>query len=245
MLSYIKLFLISIYIIVVSVFALLFAIIDKSHHIYFKLSKLFSWGVLFLGGVKLNITGLENLEKGKPYIFVSNHSSQFDIPTLQFACPLETSIVFKKELGKVPLFGWQMKLGPYIMIDRDNRESAARSIEIAKKVMSEKGRSILLFAEGSRSRTGEVQPFKRGAFYLAVRAGFPIVPVSISGAEKILPKGKFIIKGGIINVHFDNPIATDNIQTRKDELELMEKVREIVIAHRNTENNPDKINNVS
>ncbi|MDR3627370.1 MAG: lysophospholipid acyltransferase family protein [Ignavibacteriaceae bacterium] len=235
MLSYIKLFLIIIHTIIHSVLALLFAVLDRSYHLYFKLSKSFSWGVLFLGGVKLKITGMENIEKGKPYIFVSNHSSQFDIPTLQLAFPNETSIVYKKELGKIPLFGWQMKLGPYVMIDRDNRESAARSIENARKIMAEKGRSILLFAEGTRSKTGEVQPFKRGAFYLAVKAGYPIVPVSISGAEKILPKGKFAIKGGTITVHFDKPITTDNIQTKKDELELMERVRQIIIAHRNTE----------
>jgi 1-acyl-sn-glycerol-3-phosphate acyltransferase len=218
------------------VLALLFAIIDRSYHLYFKLSKTFSWGVLFLSGVRLHITGLENLKKDMPYIFVSNHSSQFDIPTLQFALPQETCIVYKKELGKIPLFGWQMKLGPYIMIDRDNRESAAKSIKIAKKIMSEKGRSILLFAEGTRSKTGEVQPFKRGAFYLASKVGFPIVPVSISGAENILPKGKFNIKGGIINVHFDQPITSGNIQTKKDELELMEKVRNIIIEHRSIEN---------
>ncbi len=236
MLSYIKFFLIIIHTVIHSVLALLFALIDRSYHLYFKLSKTFSWGVLFLSGVRLHITGLENLNKDMPYIFVSNHSSQFDIPTLQFTLPQETCIVYKKELGKIPLFGWQMKLGPYIMIDRDNRESAARSIEIAKKIMSEKGRSILLFAEGTRSKTGEVQPFKRGAFYLASKVGFPIVPVSISGAENILPKGRFNIKGGVINVHFEKPITTGNIQTKKDELELMEKVRNIIIEHRGIEN---------
>jgi len=235
-LSYIKFFLIIIHTVIHSVLALLFALIDRSYHLYFKLSKTFSWGVLFLSGVRLHITGLENLNKDMPYIFVSNHSSQFDIPTLQFTLPQETCIVYKKELGKIPLFGWQMKLGPYIMIDRDNRESAARSIEIAKKIMSEKGRSILLFAEGTRSKTGEVQPFKRGAFYLASKVGFPIVPVSISGAENILPKGRFNIKGGVINVHFEKPITTGNIQTKKDELELMEKVRNIIIEHRGIEN---------
>ena len=236
MLSYIKFFLIIIHTVIHSVLALLFALIDRSYHLYFKLSKTFSWGVLFLSGVRLHITGLENLNRDMPYIFVSNHSSQFDIPTLQFALPQETCIVYKKELGKIPLFGWQMKLGPYIMIDRDNRESAARSIEIAKKIMSEKGRSILLFAEGTRSKTGEVQPFKRGAFYLASKVGFPIVPVSISGAENILPKGRFNIKGGVINVHFEKAITTGNIQTKKDELELMEKVRNIIIEHRGIEN---------
>ncbi len=230
--SYFKLFLIIIYTIVNSILALLAALIDRSFYLYFKISKLFSWGILFLGGVKLKITGLENLDKNKAYIFVSNHSSQFDIPTLQFAIQQKTSIVYKKELGRIPLFGWQMRLGPYIMIDRENVESAVKSIELAKKVMSEKNISILLFAEGTRSKTGEVQPFKRGAFYLASRVGFPIVPVSISGAEKILPKGKFMIKGGTINVHFEKPILTDNIKNRKDEIDLMEKVREIIIAHR-------------
>ena len=232
MLSYIKLILIILHSVIHSFLALIFAVLDRSHHLYFKLSKTFSWGVLFLSGVRLHITGLENLQNNMPYIFVSNHSSQFDIPTLQFALPHETCIVYKKELGKIPLFGWQMRLGPYIMIDRENRESAARSIEIAKKVMSEKRRSILLFAEGTRSKTGEVQPFKRGAFYLAAKVGFPIVPVSISGAEKILPKGKFNIKGGVINVHFEKPVTAGNILSKKDELELMEKVRNIIIEHR-------------
>lgn len=232
MLSYIKLILIILYTTVNSVFALLAGLLDGSHYLYSKVAKTFSWGILFIGGVKLNITGLENIDKKKAYIFVSNHSSQFDIPTVQLAIPQFASIVYKKELAKIPLFGWQLKFGPYIMVDRKKAESAAKSIEAAKKLMTNKNISILLFAEGTRSKTGEVQPFKRGAFYLASRVGFPIVPVSISGAEKILPKGKFMIKGGTINVHFEKPISTDDIKNRKDELDLMEKVREIIIAHR-------------
>ncbi len=198
---------------------------------YFKLSRFFSGGILYFGGVRLEISGLENLDKNAAYIFVSNHSSQFDIPTLQFAVPMKTTIVYKKELNKIPLFGWQMMTGPYIAVDRKNIESAAKSIETAKKYMAEKKWSILLFAEGTRSKNGEVQPFKRGAFYLASRAGFPIVPVSISGAQKILPKGKFKIKSGTVQVHFDKPIITGNISSRKDELDLMAKVREIVIRN--------------
>jgi len=229
--TYLKLLLIIIHTIIISILVLISSIIDRSQYLYFKLAKVFSGGVLFLGGVKLKITGLENIERDKAYIFVSNHSSQFDIPTLQHAIPLKTSIVYKKELNKIPLFGWQMMLGPYIAVDRKKAESASKSIETAKIFMSEKGRSILLFAEGTRSKNGEVQPFKRGAFYLASRAGFPIIPVSISGAQRILPKGKFKIKSGTIQVHFDRPIYTGDITTRKDELDLMEKVREIVIQN--------------
>ena len=231
MLSYLKLFLIIVYSIILSILALISALIDRTFSTYFILSRIFSKGILLIGGVRLKVTGLENLNEKAAYVFVSNHSSQFDIPALQYSVPNKFSIVYKKELGKIPLFGWQMKLGPYIMIDRQNVESALTSIEKAKKMMSEKGVSVLLFAEGTRSRTGEVQPFKRGAFYLASRVGFPIIPVSLSGTEKILPKGKFRIKSGTINIHFDKPILTENINNRKDELELMEKVRDIIIQN--------------
>jgi len=88
-----------------------------------------------------------------------------------------------------------------------------------------------VYPEGTRSKTGEVQSFKRGAFYLAAKVGFPIIPVSISGASEILPKGKFKIKSGTIYVHFDKPISTENVSSRKDELELMEKVRDIIISN--------------
>jgi len=210
---------------------MLFSIIDRSFYLYYKLSKIWSKGILLISGIKLSITGLENFDHKSIYVFVSNHSSQFDIPSLQYSIPVPISIVFKKELSRIPLFGWQLKMGPYIMIDRANVEDALKSIEEAKKRMIGKKLSPLLFAEGTRSRTGEVQPFKRGAFYLASKVGFPIIPVSVGGASKILPKGKFKIKSGTIYVHFGRPIPTENISNRKDEVQLMEKVRGIVIQN--------------
>lgn len=231
MLTYFKLFLIIVHTFICSIFALLFSLIDRSFYLYFKLSKIFSKGILLISGIRLNISGLENFDSKKVYVFVSNHSSQFDIPTLQSAVPNKNSIIFKKELGKIPLFGWQLRTGPYIMIDRSNAESALRSIEQAKKRMTKLGLSPIVFAEGTRSETGEVQQFKRGAFYLAAKVGYPIIPVSISGASKILPKGKLKINSGTIFIHFDKPILTENIKTRQDELELMQKVRDIVIKN--------------
>ena len=230
MLSYIKIFFIIIHATICSIFALLFSL-DRSFFLYYKLSKVFSKGIFLISGIKLSISGLENFDHKKIYVFVSNHSSQYDIPSLQYSIPIPISIVFKKELSKIPFFGWQLRTGPYVMIDRTNTESALKSIEKAKKRMIEKGLSPLVFAEGTRSKTGEVQTFKRGAFYLASKVGFPIVPVSVSGASKILPKGKFKIKSGTIYVHFDKPITTENVVNRRDELELMAKVRDIVISN--------------
>lgn len=229
--TYIRIFFIVLFTLVCSVFAILFALFDKTYNSYFWLSKIFSGGVLWISGIKLKVTGLENLKKNGTYIVVSNHSSQFDIPAMQLAIPVRMSIVFKKELAKIPFFGWQLYLGPYVMINRKKAEDAVKSIERAKYLMKEKNVSILLFAEGTRSKNGEIQPFKRGAFYLASRVGYPVVPVSISGAQKILPKGSLRIKPGTLFIHFDKPIDTAGVETRQDEINLMQNVRDIVVKN--------------
>ncbi len=150
---------------------------------------------------------------------------------MQKSVPNRMSIVFKKELAKIPLFGWQLYLGPYVMIDRSNVDKALKSIDEAKKLMKEKNVSILVFAEGTRSKTGEIQEFKRGAFRMASAVGYPIIPVTISGSNKIMPKGTFKLKSGIIKVHYDKPISTENIKTRQDEINLMNQVREVVLKN--------------
>ncbi|NWF88578.1 MAG: 1-acyl-sn-glycerol-3-phosphate acyltransferase [Ignavibacteriaceae bacterium] len=231
MLSLIKIFLIAVWTFICSIFAIIFIVFDRSFKLYFGLSPVYSGGILKISQVKVQKSGMENFEHDKPYIFVSNHSSQFDIPVLQYSIPNKMGMIFKKELAKIPFFGWQLKWGPYVMIDRKDFESALKSIEEAKEKISKIGMSVVVFAEGTRSKTGEVQPFKRGAFYLASRSGYPIVPVSISHSNKIMPKGGFKIKGGQIKVHFDKPIPTNHLTNKKDELELMDKVRSIIIKN--------------
>jgi 1-acyl-sn-glycerol-3-phosphate acyltransferase len=228
-LTYIKLFLLLIHTIICSVFALLFGLVDKSHKLYFILTKVFSAPVLAISGIKVEITGKENVKPKTPYVFVSNHRSLFDIPVLQRYVPNDFSFVFKKEIARVPLFGWQMQLGPHIIIDRQNPAKAMKSIENAKKMLVQKKISVLLFPEGTRSKTGEMLPFKRGAFHLATQVGFPIIPVTISGTENLFQKKPFRINFGNVRLHFDEPISSCNITTRKEELELMERVRQIIM----------------
>lgn len=231
MITLIKLILITLYTGFCSIFALIFILIDRSFNLYFWLSRFFSGGILWLSGIKLEISGLENFDHSKTYVYVSNHSSQYDIMAMQKSVPNRMSIVFKKELAKIPLFGWQLYLGPYVMIDRSNVDKALKSIDEAKKLMKEKNVSILVFAEGTRSKTGEIQEFKRGAFRMASAVGYPIIPVTISGSNKIMPKGTFKLKSGIIKVHYDKPISTENIKTRQDEINLMNQVREVVLKN--------------
>jgi len=231
MITYLKLFGVGLLLLLCSIAALISAFLDPTRKTYFLISRILSNGGLFLSGIKLTTSGLENFDRSKPYVYVSNHSSMFDILAMQASFPDNAVMIFKKELAKIPFFGWALVAGPYIVIDRKKADKAMESLDRAKKTISEKGISVLVFAEGTRSKTGEVQPFKRGAFYLASRVGFPIIPVSISGASSIMPKGKLRINSGTIHVHYDKPINTENMG-RNDEKELMEKVRQIIIANK-------------
>jgi len=231
LISYLKVLFVAVYLISCSLVALIFAYIDRSFTLFLKLNKILSTGVLKITGVNLQITGLENIDKNTTYVYVSNHSSQFDIAALQYSIPQKFSMFYKKELSNIPIFGWALWAGPYISIDRKSAEKARRSLEYAKLLMDKKHISVLLFVEGTRSKTGEIQPFKRGAFHLAATSGHPIIPVTISGSEKIMSKGKFKIKGGTIKIHFDKPVNTENVKTRSEQIELMENVRNIIIKN--------------
>ena len=231
MITAIKLFLIGLHTFLCSIFAMIFALTDRSHTLYFKLSKYFSGGVLWLSGIKLEVTGLDNFDKNKTYVFVSNHSSQYDIVVLQKTIPNRMAMIFKKELAKIPFFGWQLAMGPYVMIDRENYEKALKSIDEAKQKMEKQNISIVVFAEGTRSKTGEIQPFKRGAFRLATQVGYPIIPTTVIGSNKIMPKGTYRLRRGTIKVHFDKPILSEGNVTRQQEIDLMNRVREIIVQN--------------
>ena len=135
MITAVKLFLIVVHAFICSILAMIATLIDRSHTLYFKLSKIFSGGILWISRIKLEVTGLENIDKDKTYVFVSNHASQFDIVTLQKVIPNRMAMIFKKELAKIPIFGWQLSMGPYVMVDRENYEKALKSIDEAKEKM--------------------------------------------------------------------------------------------------------------
>lgn len=227
----IRLFLISLYTFLLSLVAFVL-LLDRTYTTYFILSRIYGGGVLIISGMKLTVSGKENVDKSKAYVYVANHSSMYDIPALQKSVPTNLRMVFKKEIAKIPFFGWQLAAGPYIVVDRNNPTKAMQSIEEAKNAMIEYKDSILLFAEGTRSETGEVQEFKRGAFNLAVKVQHEIIPVSICNTQKIMPKGSFNIRPGTIHVHYDKPIPVEGTLIKKDELELMAKVRKIIIENK-------------
>jgi 1-acyl-sn-glycerol-3-phosphate acyltransferase len=196
--------------------------------------KLFRWYpltwskiILWTFGIRLTVTGIEHLESGKPYIFISNHASMFDIPTVIVALNGNVNLIFKKELTHVPIWGWALRYGPFIMINRSNTRDAIQSIERAAKSISD-GHSVILFAEGTRTKDGKLQPFKRGAFSLAVKAEVPIVPVTINNTFRILPKGSLKVKPSGISVILEKPISCNGRNGKISEIELMEQVHNAI-----------------
>jgi len=164
--------------------------------------------VLRVAGVRLRVEGIEHAAVGQPRIYVSNHQSWFDVFALAAGLPGHYRFVAKKELGRIPIFGRAWQAAGHISVDRGDRESARRSLEEAGKLIRSDRSGVILFVEGTRSRTGELQPFKKGAFMLALHTGVDIVPVAVCGSRRVLPKGGWIVRPGTITVRIGESIRT-------------------------------------
>lgn len=185
--------------------------------------------VLFACGVRVTVRGLDKVAFDRSYVYVSNHASMFDIPAILASIPDQIRIVYKKELEVIPVFGWGLKWGSYIGIDRGFSAEARRNLDEAiRKIRS--GASLLLYAEGTRTEDGQLQPFKRGAFNIAVRAGIPVVPLTINGTFSILPKGSMIIRPHPVELILESPIPVEG-EGKTAEMLLMERVHESIERH--------------
>ncbi len=178
---------------------------DRHTRMMHNICVLWAKAVVAISGVRVTVKGLENVPKGQPVLFLSNHQGAFDIPALQSVLPVQFRWVAKKSLFKVPFVGWSMRLAGYISIDRENPAEAMKSMEEAS-VKMDQGSSVIIFPEGTRSESGSLLPFKRGAFMLARKCGRPIVPVAINGTGGILKKGGFIVNPVKVTVEIGKPI---------------------------------------
>lgn len=213
------------------VLAILLIPFNRGGRTFHWLARTYSKTVLWVSGVKVESVGTENIGKNQSYIYVSNHASGFDIPAVIAGIPDQIRIVYKKELEKIPFFGWGLKYGKtYIAIDRQKGTEAARSLdEAAEKIRT--GASVLLFAEGTRTLDGKLQPFKRGAFNLAVKAGVSVIPLTINGSYKILPKKKYRLVPGTVTLVIGKPIEVNKGGGKEEELNLMSEVHKIISKH--------------
>ena len=180
--------------------------------------------------IRVSVEGIENIAHDRVQIFASNHSSHFDIFIVNKVLPVKFGWVAKAILFKVPFMGWHMKLNGYISIDRGHREKAIKSMDAAAEKVRN-GSRIMIFPEGTRSRTRELLPFKKGLFHLCVRTGVPIVPIYIDGAYGILKPGSPFIHPSSVTVRIGPEIPTAGHSAEKLDLIMNELRGRIVGLH--------------
>ena len=159
---------------------------------------------------------------------MSNHQSAFDIAAIGATLPLSWRFVAKRELTWIPFFGWGLVAAGHVLIDRRDHERSVRSLRrAAERVRS--GVSVIVFPEGTRSATGELGPFKSGGFHLAIEAGVPILPATVSGSRRITPPKSLRVESGPILVRYGKPIPTEGLAT-DDREQLKQEVRQAILA---------------
>jgi 1-acyl-sn-glycerol-3-phosphate acyltransferase len=180
-----------------------------------------------VAGIRIRVEGRENVPAGRACIFMANHVSNLDPPALIARIPGRTSGFAKRSVFKLPVFGYCLKLGEFIPVDRTgSRASAQESVAAAARLL-DKGLHITTFVEGTRSWDGRLLPFKKGPFYLAMQTGAPCIPVSIHGTETLMARGSFGIRPGTAHIVFHEPVFPANFANRED---LMKAVRAAIAS---------------
>lgn len=190
-----------------------------------------NWGArnwLRLQGVKVNVSGREHLDPDQPYVFVANHQSYLDAAPLFAFTGRRMGMVAKKELLKAPILGYGMGFVNVIAIDRSNRDRAVESLKIATERLRS-GVSFGVCPEGTRARQGEMAPFKKGAFHMAVQAGVPIVPIALKNADMLMGRGTGEAWPGTIEMVMMPPVETSWVKSDQDLDLLVQKVQAMIM----------------
>jgi 1-acyl-sn-glycerol-3-phosphate acyltransferase len=179
---------------------------------------------LGLSGIRYRVRGREHIPKDRAVVFCSNHESNVDPPVLFQALHKRLHVLFKAELTKLPILGAVMVAGGFVPVERDRREASLASIDRAAASIRS-GNSFLIFPEGTRSRTSELLPFKKGGFIMAIKAQAPIVPVAVSGGRSAMQKGSWFVRPVMVDVRIGEPVETSGFAL-DDRDALIEIVRE-------------------
>ena len=225
---------IALYLVVVGTPVLTYCRITRQPELGLYLTWILDRIVLYFNGIRIVVEGMEKIPKGQGCIFIANHRSLLDTLVTYRVLPGDKRFLAKKELFSIPLMSFAMRTMGMIEVDRTNHEAATRSIARAASELSG-GRSIIMFPEGTRSRTQDMLPFKKGAFVLAIQAQVPIVPMTMIGTDRLLEPDTPWLYPGVIRVLVHDPIHTAGL-TVDERGGLLERARNVIekswIEHR-------------
>jgi 1-acyl-sn-glycerol-3-phosphate acyltransferase len=215
--------------VILGTIAILLSLFDSSGNVPHRVARLWGKIQLRITGTRVLIQGLENIDSQKSFILVSNHQSTFDIFALLGYLPMQFRWTAKAELFRTPFMGWAMSRIGYIPIERDSPKKAYRSMLRAAEVVR-RGTSIIIFPEGTRSPDGNLQPFKKGVFLIALKSQAPILPITIQGASRIMRKGDWRTYPGQVRIQIDPAIETAGTPAEKEE-QLSRQVRSVLVKN--------------
>ncbi len=191
-------------------------------------ARVWSWLILKTSRIHVSVEGLENVDPHQTVIFCSNHPSAMDIPILSVSLPVQFRFLAKRSLFHVPFLGWHLRRSGHIPVDRGRPREALKGFDQAAKRIKE-GRPVVVFPEGSRSRTTEMLPFKSGTFYLAILSGVPVVPMTLVGSRQVLEPDTYHVRPGKVRVIIHKAIPTAGL-TVHDVNDLSRRVREQIVS---------------
>jgi 1-acyl-sn-glycerol-3-phosphate acyltransferase len=195
------------------VLVLLAALVDRRGRLVHSIGAFWCRIILALSGVSVSVSGVENLPTDRPVVIFSNHQGAFDIPVLQGYLPLQYRWLAKTSLFKIPVIGWTMWLAGYIGIERESATKAFKSLQAAAKKVKA-GTSVLVFPEGTRSETGELLPFKKGAALLVSMSGVDVVPVAVQGTAGVMARGSYSVNPARASLRIGVPFSTDGLKAK-------------------------------
>ena len=208
---------------------LLAALWDTEGGLQLRIARSWARMLLWIAGAKVKTVGLEHVDPGKSYVVSPNHVSYMDTPVLLAHIPGNFRFMAKKGRFEVPFIGGHLKKAGHIAVPLDDPRAALKVLSAAGKAMKERGLSVLVFPEGGRSASGELQPFKDGAAYLAIKGGVPVLPVALIGIRDVLPMHSHHVKPGKVTMRIGEPIETEGLSTAARG-ELTERLAEAIRA---------------
>jgi len=218
------------YTMVAGTLAVASALVTRSGRYIHPLERIWAKLIVRAAGMQIEVEGLGHVEAGRSYVIVSNHQSHLDICATIHGLDRQILFVAKSELLSVPIFGQALRVSDHIVIDRGDSQKAIETVNSAV-ARARPGSCVLFYAEGTRSSDGNIQPFKKGGVTLALRTGLPVLPLTVSGTRKLLPKGARLVRpGGKVRLVIAPPIETAGLGMDARDA-LNQRVREIVVEN--------------
>ena len=227
---------ISVYTITLGVLSIGSSVLGTRGEFGHSCARIWAWLILATTGVNVRLVSHDRLTAGTSYVFTSNHQSIYDIPIIFWNLPFQLRIIAKQSLGAFPILGWHLRRTGHVLVDRGRPGMGVfqRITDILQQ-----GQSLIVFPEGTRSADGRVGRFKKAVFTLAIDAGLPVVPVSVTGSRHVMPRGRLMTCPGSVRVVVHEPIETASL-SRHDAQSLADRVQRIVESAVDVEPHPDR-----